>query len=340
VLTQWFERARFEWHPNNPAEFKVLLGRLGDEVRRNMDAVQFPGGRIVYTSGENGFGDIYTMNVDGSAQRRITTTNAIPLKRADIAVSPTGNRLVYRQGANLYIVNIDGTNQSIIASADPSLAEQPELFSPVWAPDGSYVAFVLNNDIHASKADGSALIRITQTGDVITPGCLSWARNGIITFLKGGRVTNQIWTVGSNGSNPRQVGWGLCPAMTLAGDRIAYRNGGDIEVMNADGSGVRSLTSGRFFVRPLWSPDGTRILAAESGGFNDVFVLDPQNGAARQLTDDPALDALPTWSPDGTAITFASNRSGRDGVYIMLADGSGERLLPTPLESTAPQWSN
>jgi hypothetical protein len=33
VLTQWFERARFEWHPNNPDEFKVLLGRLGAEVR-------------------------------------------------------------------------------------------------------------------------------------------------------------------------------------------------------------------------------------------------------------------------------------------------------------------
>ncbi|HEY1013027.1 MAG TPA: PQQ-dependent sugar dehydrogenase, partial [Herpetosiphonaceae bacterium] len=32
VLTQWFERARFEWHPANPAPFKVLLGRLGAEV--------------------------------------------------------------------------------------------------------------------------------------------------------------------------------------------------------------------------------------------------------------------------------------------------------------------
>lgn len=35
VLTQWFERARFEWHPNNPSEFKVLLGLLGKEVRMN-----------------------------------------------------------------------------------------------------------------------------------------------------------------------------------------------------------------------------------------------------------------------------------------------------------------
>ncbi len=31
VLTQWFERARFEWHPNNPAPHKVLLGRLAAE---------------------------------------------------------------------------------------------------------------------------------------------------------------------------------------------------------------------------------------------------------------------------------------------------------------------
>ena len=39
VLTQWFERARLEWHPNNRDEFKVLLGRLGVEVRRNQVAV-------------------------------------------------------------------------------------------------------------------------------------------------------------------------------------------------------------------------------------------------------------------------------------------------------------
>lgn len=32
VLTQWFERARFEWHPDNPDQFKVLLGRLGAEI--------------------------------------------------------------------------------------------------------------------------------------------------------------------------------------------------------------------------------------------------------------------------------------------------------------------
>ncbi len=33
VLTQWFERARFEYHPNNPQPFTVLLGRLGADLR-------------------------------------------------------------------------------------------------------------------------------------------------------------------------------------------------------------------------------------------------------------------------------------------------------------------
>ncbi len=32
VLTQWFERARFEYHPHNPPQFRVLLGLLGNET--------------------------------------------------------------------------------------------------------------------------------------------------------------------------------------------------------------------------------------------------------------------------------------------------------------------
>lgn len=32
VQTQWFERARFEYHPNNPRQYQVLLGRLGAEA--------------------------------------------------------------------------------------------------------------------------------------------------------------------------------------------------------------------------------------------------------------------------------------------------------------------
>jgi hypothetical protein len=39
IVTQWFERARLEWHPGNPAQSRVLLGLLGREVRDSL-----PGG--------------------------------------------------------------------------------------------------------------------------------------------------------------------------------------------------------------------------------------------------------------------------------------------------------
>jgi hypothetical protein len=35
VLTQWFERARFELHPSTPAADRVRLGRLGADVHRD-----------------------------------------------------------------------------------------------------------------------------------------------------------------------------------------------------------------------------------------------------------------------------------------------------------------
>lgn len=52
VLTQWFERARLEWHPDNPDEYKVLLGLLGREVRPGAGPAQpasdIRGGRSIF----------------------------------------------------------------------------------------------------------------------------------------------------------------------------------------------------------------------------------------------------------------------------------------------------
>jgi hypothetical protein len=34
VLTQWFERARFEYHAGRPVGSQVVFGRLGDELKK------------------------------------------------------------------------------------------------------------------------------------------------------------------------------------------------------------------------------------------------------------------------------------------------------------------
>jgi Tol biopolymer transport system component len=236
-----------------------------------------------------------------------------------------------------------GSVAQVIATQTYAGPAPPELFSPAWAPDGSYIAFVMNGDLYASRGDGSPPQRITEIGGIYAPACITWARNGVIAFRVPAMHTFRIMTVRSDGSNLEQVGWGLCPALSPSGDRIVTRNGGDLEIMNSDGSGLRPLTSGRSFVRPFWSPDGTRILTAGTNSDNpydsDIFVVDAASGAVSQLTTDPNLDALPAWSPDGNFITFASKRTLRYGVYIMRADGTDQHMLATPQESAAPQWA-
>jgi hypothetical protein len=44
VLTQWFERARFEWHPDNASDQRVLLGLLGNELQTAGSSAPLPAG--------------------------------------------------------------------------------------------------------------------------------------------------------------------------------------------------------------------------------------------------------------------------------------------------------
>jgi subtilisin family serine protease len=45
VVTQWFERARFEFHPGKPQEYQVLLGLLGNETARPGSSGPAPSGQ-------------------------------------------------------------------------------------------------------------------------------------------------------------------------------------------------------------------------------------------------------------------------------------------------------
>lgn len=339
VLTQWFERARFEWHPDKPVEFKVLLGRLGDEVLHGGTSISRPGGHITYVSD----GDLFRMNTDGSGQTRLTTTGAVPFEEAEYSVSPLGDRIAYRVDSRLFVSNADGSGQRLVVS-DTTELEPLARFSPTWSPDGSYLAYALDGDIYATRVDGGPSVQITTGAHVDQISCLSWARSGYLAFRTPMMHTFKFVVVRSDGSDMHGVGAGLCPTLSPSGDRITYLNGdGGLWIMNADGSDAHALTSGRSFVPGLWSPDGKSILTVGYDGSNagqrDIFVIDAATGAMQQLTTVPGIDAMPSWSPDGSFITFVSNRTNRYGIYVMSRDGRDQTLLVTPDESTAPQWS-
>ena len=62
-------------------------------------------------------------------------------------------------------------------------------------------------------------------------------------------------------------------------------------------------------------------------GNDDIYVVSPDGGGKRRLTDDPAVDASPQASPDRRQIAFASDRSGLMQLYVMDADGSEPHRL-------------
>jgi Tol biopolymer transport system component len=71
----------------------------------------------------------------------------------------------------------------------------------------------------------------------------------------------------------------------------------------------------------------------------DIFVVNRDGTALRQLTSWPGEDGWPTWSPDGRRIVFTTTHgtvSERYDLWIMLADGSRKHRLTA---GSFPVWS-
>jgi hypothetical protein len=86
-------------------------------------------------------------------------------------------------------------------------------------------------------------------------------------------------------------------------------NGGDIYVINADGSGLRRLTDG---MEPAWSPDGTKVAFARwEGESPGIYVID-EDGSNETLVFGWVAAKGAAWSPDGSRIAFTRWYGGRD----------------------------
>ncbi|MVN75977.1 hypothetical protein GO988_06540 [Hymenobacter sp. HMF4947] len=74
---------------------------------------------IAYTSNASGQWQLYTMNPDGSGQRRITTLSAEGYNNSGLGYrwSPDGAQLIYAHYDQLYRINRDGTGQTLLATA-------------------------------------------------------------------------------------------------------------------------------------------------------------------------------------------------------------------------------
>ncbi len=113
-----------------------------------------------------------------------------------------------------------------------------------------------------------------------------------------------------------------------------------VGVVNADGSGLKTLTRFGADSRPHWSPDGSMILFARAlrdsyndgkitaADYMDLFQLNLASGAETQLTDTPDFDDYDgCWSPDMTRIAFGSVRGDANSDRFINLDDAKDLFM-------------
>jgi Tol biopolymer transport system component len=130
------------------------------------------------------------------------------------------------------------------------------------------------------------------------------------------------------------------PVWSPDGARILFAGGGDLHMMNRDGSSRTRVVDAQGVGSYRWSPDGSMIAytATRMVGddlFEDLWVVRPDGSGAARIASN-ATD--PSWAPDGRRVAYAS--SGDQQLHIINSDGTADVVLTSaPLVATQAAWS-
>lgn len=266
-------------------------------------AMQSPVDRFAFVAG-GGQPGIYAAHLDGTGRIRLTDDgNAV----AEPAWSPDGRRIAFTHFTEdageyhlqLWTVNADGSGQTqLLASGHFDIVGS-------WAPSGQELVFTrfFPNTPPGSFGEYGTYVLDLQSGAV-----------RVLVDEPGQDEVSPAWS-----PDGRHIAFARVP--TEGTDR-------DVFVVNADGSGLTSLTDGvaGHHGQPAWSPDGRRIVFWSSragGGDADLWIMNADGSEAVQLTDGPDDDQEPVWSQDGRWILFVRYHAGGESdLWAITPDGS------------------
>ena len=218
------------------------------------------GKEIAFVSDRTGDEEIYVARADGRAVRRLTL---LPGPDLSPTWAPDGRQLTWSRAGEIWTMGAYGPDKRRIV---PKAQLWHEHHSPVWS--GNRIVFsstrvsAFNAELYSVRAfDGGGLRRLTFTkgddGVLGDDGMPDFSPDGKrIVFSSNRPQQAEIYVMNANGSGQRRLtrrpGDDFGPRFSPTGSEIAFTSlPGTINVVAADGSGLRRLTAG---TDPDWKP--------------------------------------------------------------------------------------
>lgn len=271
---------------------------------------------------------IYTMNIDGSDQKLVSTGTG---RTTCSYYFPDNKTILF---ASTHLVNSN-------CPPKPDFSK-----GYVWALYDSY-------DIFTVSEDGTNLNQLTFDKGYDAEATISPIGNRIV-FTSTRSADIDIYSMNLDGSDVRQltseIGYDGGAFYSYDGNKIVYRRTSfsndeeiinyrellqeglvkpskmEIWIMNSDGSNKKQITNnGAANFAPFWFPDGNKILFCSNvndpkGRNFDIYKINTDGNELEQITFCNEFDGFPMFSPDGTKLVFCSNRNdnvkGETNVFV------------------------
>lgn len=271
---------RIAFHSEKTGDFEIwVMNADGTDARpltttpgRDIEPAWSPDGtKIVFASARDDPENLqlYIMNADGSDQHRLfdevrSWDNWTP------AWSPDGKRIAFQvnrdvraNGFDIYVVNIDGTDERLLAGGPG------DQYHVSWSPDGKHIAFVNrgpeDSEIWIANADGSDAHPITDNNS--NEAYPRWSPDGQWILFQSDR--DAVWRL--------------------------YR-------MRPDGSDVQMVSIPILGqdVMGTWSPDGKYVAFSSDRANRDweIYIMPVGGSAWKRLTFNfpEIMDRYPAWT--------------------------------------------